>query len=83
MKVILQADVKKLGAKGEVVEVSDGYGRNYLLPRKLAIEAKCIKPFPLPKPLDIYRCGSPGRSDCRPSIKTSSSSKVSSPLTVL
>lgn len=39
MKVILQADVKKLGAKGAVVEVSDGYGRNYLLPRKLAVEA--------------------------------------------
>ena len=39
MKVILQADVKKVGAKGDVVEVSDGYGRNYLLPRKLAIEA--------------------------------------------
>ena len=39
MKVILQADVKKVCAKGEVVEVSDGYGRNYLLPRKLAVEA--------------------------------------------
>lgn len=39
MKVILQADVKKLGAKGDIVEVSDGYGRNYLLPRKLAVEA--------------------------------------------
>lgn len=39
MKVILQEDVKKVGVKGEVVEVSDGYGRNYLLPRKLAIEA--------------------------------------------
>ena len=39
MKIILQEDVKKVGAKGEVVEVSDGYGRNYLLPRKLAIEA--------------------------------------------
>ena len=39
MKVILQEDVKKVGAKGEVVEVSDGYGRNYLLPRKLAVEA--------------------------------------------
>ena len=39
MKVILQADVKKLGARGDIVEVSDGYGRNYLLPRKLAIEA--------------------------------------------
>lgn len=39
MKVILQADVKKVGAKGDVVEVADGYGRNYLLPRKLAVEA--------------------------------------------
>ena len=39
MKVILQAHVKKVGAKGDVVEVSDGYGRNYLLPRKLAVEA--------------------------------------------
>ena len=39
MKVILQEDVKKLGVKGDVVEVSDGYGRNYLLPRKLAVEA--------------------------------------------
>ena len=42
MKVILQEDVKKVGAKGEVVEVSDGYGRNYLLPRKLAIEANAV-----------------------------------------
>lgn len=39
MKVILQEDVKKVGVKGDVVEVSDGYGRNYLLPRKLAVEA--------------------------------------------
>ena len=39
MKVILQQDVKGHGKKGQMVEVSDGYGRNYLLPRKLAIEA--------------------------------------------
>jgi len=39
MKIILKADVKGLGAKGEVHEVSDGYARNFLLPRGLAIEA--------------------------------------------
>jgi large subunit ribosomal protein L9 len=39
MEVILKEDVPKLGSRGEVVRVSEGYGRNYLLPRKLAIEA--------------------------------------------
>lgn len=39
MKVILLEDVKNLGPKGAVVEVSDGYARNYLLPRRLAVEA--------------------------------------------
>ena len=39
MKVILQQDVKKVGSKGDVVEVSEGYGRNFLLPKKLAVEA--------------------------------------------
>ena len=39
MKVILTADVKGQGKKGELKEVSEGYGRNYLLPRKLAVEA--------------------------------------------
>jgi large subunit ribosomal protein L9 len=39
MKVILQQDVKELGKKGALVEVSDGYARNFLLPRKLAVEA--------------------------------------------
>ena len=39
MKVILQQDVKKVGSKGDIVEVSEGYGRNFLLPRKLAVEA--------------------------------------------
>ena len=39
MKVILLQDVKSLGKKGEIVETAEGYGRNYLLPRKLAKEA--------------------------------------------
>lgn len=39
MKVILTADVKGQGKKGELKEVSEGYARNYLLPRKLAVEA--------------------------------------------
>ena len=39
MKVILQQDVKGQGKKGQMVEVSDGYARNFLLPRKLAKEA--------------------------------------------
>jgi len=38
MKVILKSDVENVGRKGDIVNVSPGYGRNYLLPRKLAIE---------------------------------------------
>jgi len=39
MKLILTEDVAGLGGKGEVVEVADGYGRNYLLPKNLAMKA--------------------------------------------
>jgi len=39
MKVILKEDIRNLGKCGEVVEVKDGYGRNYLVPRNLAIPA--------------------------------------------
>ena len=39
MEVILKEDVAKLGNRGDVVKVAEGYGRNYLLPKKLAIEA--------------------------------------------
>ena len=39
MKIILREDVEKLGKAGEVVKVADGFGRNYLIPRKLAVLA--------------------------------------------
>ena len=39
MKVILLQDVKGKGKKGQMLEVSDGYARNYMLPRKIAVEA--------------------------------------------
>jgi large subunit ribosomal protein L9 len=39
MEVILKEDITSLGSRGDVVKVAEGYGRNYLLPRKLAIQA--------------------------------------------
>ena len=39
MKIILLEDVKSLGKKGEIVNVSDGYARNMILPKKLGVEA--------------------------------------------
>ncbi len=39
MEVILKEDVPKLGSRGDVIKVAEGFGRNFLLPRKLAIEA--------------------------------------------
>jgi len=39
MEVILKEEVPKLGSRGDVVKVAEGYGRNFLLPKKLAIEA--------------------------------------------
>ena len=39
MEVILKEDVNKLGQRGDVVKVAEGYGRNYLLPKKMAMEA--------------------------------------------
>lgn len=39
MKIVLRSDVEKLGEKGDIVEVADGYARNYLVPRGLAMRA--------------------------------------------
>ncbi len=39
MKIILMEDVKSLGKKGEIVNVNDGYARNFILPKKLGVEA--------------------------------------------
>jgi large subunit ribosomal protein L9 len=39
MQIILQEDVEKLGTRGEIVDVASGYARNFLLPKKLALEA--------------------------------------------
>jgi len=39
MRIILREDVENLGKAGEIVKVADGYGRNYLIPRKLALPA--------------------------------------------
>jgi len=39
MKVILKDDVKKLGAMGQIIDVADGFARNYLVPKGLAVEA--------------------------------------------
>ena len=39
MRLILTSDIHDLGTKGDLIDVADGYGRNYLLPRKLAIKA--------------------------------------------
>ena len=51
MKIILLEDVKSLGKKGEIVNVSDGYARNFVLPKKLGLEAtsKNLNDFKLQK----------------------------------
>ena len=42
MKVMLTKDVEDVGRAGDVKDVADGYGRNYLLPRKLAVPARAL-----------------------------------------
>ena len=49
MKVILLKDVKSLGKKGEIVNVNDGYARNFILPKKVGLEATGIMKRKLPR----------------------------------
>ena len=49
MKVILLEDVKALGKKGAIVNVSDGYARNMILPKKLGVEACLLYTSPSPR----------------------------------
>ena len=64
MKVVLLQDVKSIGKKGELVNVSDGYARNFLLPRKLAKEAnaQAMNELKTPRP--------PGSTKSRPRRRT-------------
>ena len=56
MKVILLEDVKALGKKGQIVNVSDGYARNMILPKKLGLEAtpKNLNDLKLQKAKEVY-----------------------------
>ena len=57
MKVILLQDVKALGKKGDVVNVSDGYARNAIFPKKLGLEAtpKNLNDLKLQNQQDVYK----------------------------
>ena len=57
MKVLLKADVKGQGKKGEIINVSDGYARNFLLPRSLAViaDAKAVNEVKTKKEAELHR----------------------------
>ncbi|MCX8063631.1 MAG: 50S ribosomal protein L9 [Candidatus Hydrogenedentes bacterium] len=55
MKVILCQDIEKLGKVGDTVEVSDGYARNYLIPRKLAVSVQSATAAEIKHHLEIIR----------------------------
>ena len=57
MKLILTADVSGLGAPGDIVEVKDGYGRNYLLPRGLAAGGPALDRRAVDVPAQIKTVG--------------------------
>jgi len=79
MKVILREDVKNLGDMGEVVNVSDGYARNFLFPKKFAVEAntKNLKEFEHNKKVIAERA-----SKIKQSFKTSAEKLSAVSLTI-
>ena len=84
MKVILQQDVKGQGKKGQLIEASDGYARNFLLPRKLAVEATAdnlnkMRPPRRRRPRRWPRGWSPFRSSSAPRPGRGASSSARSP----
>ena len=66
MEVILREDVSNLGNRGDVVKVADGYGRNFLLPKNLAMEATPANKAVIEQ-MKARRCGVPRRKRRRPS----------------
>ena len=70
MQVVLEQDVKGTGKKGEIVNVSDGYARNFLLPRKLASPADkaALNAMNIQKASDVYKrqtAGNKAREDAK------------------
>ena len=78
MKVILVEDVKALGKKGEMVNVSDGYARNMLFPKKLALEAsaKNINDLKLKKAHDEKVAKELAKAQVKVSVKVGEGGKV-------
>jgi large subunit ribosomal protein L9 len=73
MELVLRADVEKLGKMGEVVKVSEGYARNYLLPRKLAVPATRSNV----KEVEIARKKAAKREEVRRTEMTALAEKIS------
>ena len=63
MKIILLQDEKKLGKKGDIIEASEGYARNYILPKKIGVEAtpRNMNDLKLHKANDEKQSWKPGR----------------------
>ncbi len=77
MKVILCRDIENLGKVGETVEVSDGYGRNYLIPRKLAVSVQSASAAEIQHHLEIIQ-----RREAKRKAKLESAAKQINAITI-